>query len=232
MPNMQLDYATLPLPLTSAEQTNLNVLEGRIARGLETFYEVGEALILIRQHKLYRITYRTFEDYCAQRWHIGRASAYRMIDAAEVKDACLHFGDTPLPTNEAQVRALKAAPKDQQAAIWQKARESAPNGKVTANHIHQVIQTEIPMPEPPPAAEPTWWTKPFEAKIRCEQCGKDFRADVKPNGVSYKRFVQKALPVRTSRREAQEDLDAFAQAYGLKQVAASESEADEDEDAA
>jgi hypothetical protein len=149
------DYATLPLPLTLTERQALDRLETVIRDGLPTFYAVGEALTTIRNQHLYRTEFRTFEEYCLQKWDIGRASAYRMIDAAEVKDNVSPHGDVPLPTNESQVRALKAAPPDKQADVWNQARATAPDGKVTAKHITQIVQTVMPpAPEPPPA-EPT-----------------------------------------------------------------------------
>jgi hypothetical protein len=144
-----VDMETLPLPLTINERQALSFCEKMIAEGLHTFYDVGRALIQIQQQKLYRETHRTFEDYCRKKWNISRPHAYHMIDAARVAENLSQFGDTTLPQNEAQARALKSAPPDQQRDIWQKAVETAPNGKVTAKHIDQVKQREIPVKESP-----------------------------------------------------------------------------------
>ncbi|PJF23839.1 MAG: hypothetical protein CUN53_20860, partial [Phototrophicales bacterium] len=59
--------------------------EARIERGLKAFYEVGESLRAIRDARLYR-EFKTFEDYCEQRWHLSRRQADRLIAAAEVVD--------------------------------------------------------------------------------------------------------------------------------------------------
>lgn len=80
--------------------------EAVIERGLNTFIEVGEALAAIRDKRLYREQYATFEDYCANRWGWKRAHAYRMIEAAEVVQELSPIGDTPLPTTESQAREL------------------------------------------------------------------------------------------------------------------------------
>jgi hypothetical protein len=149
------DYATLPLPLTRTERQELDRLEAVIEQGLPTFYAVGAALVTIRNQRLYRTEFRTFEEYCAQKWQIGRASVYRMIDAAELKEVLSPTGDAPLPTNENQVRALKAAPVEQQAAIWEQAQATAPAGKVTAKHITKIVQTVLPPEQESPPAEPT-----------------------------------------------------------------------------
>jgi hypothetical protein len=149
------DYATLPLPLTSVEKDALADYEATIAHGLMTFYEVGAALIAIKTQKLYRANYRTFEEYCAEKWHIGHSSAYRMIEAAEIRDNLSPIGDK-LPENESQARALNGLEPDQQRQVWAKAVDTAPGGKVTAQHIKEVRQQEIPMPapEPQPVAAP------------------------------------------------------------------------------
>jgi hypothetical protein len=152
---VQHDYATLPLPLTPDEQQTLTRLEVVIDQGLPAFYAVGEALVTIRNRKLYRGDAHTFEAYCLKRFNIGRASAYRMIDAAEVKEVLSPNGDNTLPENEAQIRALKTAPPERQADIWAKAQATAPVGKVTASHITQIVQMSMPRePDPPPAPEP------------------------------------------------------------------------------
>ena len=52
--------------LTAAETDFLSQLEDTIATGLHTFREVGEALGMIRDNRLYRASHPTFEDYCAQ----------------------------------------------------------------------------------------------------------------------------------------------------------------------
>ena len=48
---------TEPTPVTLAESKRLIELEKTIALSIESFIEVGEALIEIRESKLYRIEY-------------------------------------------------------------------------------------------------------------------------------------------------------------------------------
>ncbi len=35
---------------------------------VQTFYEVGNALLQIRDERLYRQTHSTFEEYCREKW--------------------------------------------------------------------------------------------------------------------------------------------------------------------
>ncbi len=189
------DYATLPLPFTTSERQELTQLETTVRNGLHTFYAVGTALTLIRNRKLYREEFRTFEEYCQVKFNIARPTAYRLMDAADTKDNLSPLGDVPLPENEAQTRALAGLEPEQQRHVWTKAMETAPNGKVTAKHVQDVRQVEIPVedPEPPPAPEPERQIsvfippKPtkeerktaieraiFGNQVQCAACGKRF----------------------------------------------------------
>ena len=98
-------------PLSSSEAQTLAHYEAIIARGLKTFVEVGQALLAIREQKLYREAYGTFEDYLRQRWDLSRSYAHRLIDAAEVTERLLPVGNL-LPVNEAQARPLASLPPE------------------------------------------------------------------------------------------------------------------------
>ena len=91
--------------LTTAEHTALEEHEQVIARGLGTFVEVGRALQAIRDGRLYRAHHGTFEAYCQERWRIGRAHAYRLMESAQVIDALSPVGDTT-GLSERQAREL------------------------------------------------------------------------------------------------------------------------------
>jgi N6-adenosine-specific RNA methylase IME4 len=73
-----------PTALTSPERTRLAELERVVARGVQTFVEVGVALTEIRDRRLYRERYPSFEAYLAGAWQLGRSTGYGMIDAARV----------------------------------------------------------------------------------------------------------------------------------------------------
>jgi hypothetical protein len=49
-------------------QKALAQCEGVIERGMKSFIEVGTALLKIRDERLYRENYGTFEEYCRKRW--------------------------------------------------------------------------------------------------------------------------------------------------------------------
>ena len=70
-------------PLTTWESGRLAHLEGVIEAGLQTFYDVGGALMEIREGRLYRQTHRSFEAYTKERWGMGKSRAHQLIEAAK-----------------------------------------------------------------------------------------------------------------------------------------------------
>jgi len=99
--------------------------ENVIQRGLSTFLEVGEALLKIREGRLYREFYATFEEYCRKRWQMGRRYACRLTAAAAVAKNLGPIGH--IPTHETQLRPLTKLPPEKQLAVWT---------EVIKNHAH------------------------------------------------------------------------------------------------
>lgn len=91
--------------LARDERTRLEELELVIERGLDTFVEVGRALCEVRDSRLYRESFDTFENYCHGRWSLSSSHAYRMIDAARVTALISPMGEIR-PSNERQAREL------------------------------------------------------------------------------------------------------------------------------
>lgn len=110
--------------LSTDEIRELATCEQVIERGLRTFYEVGSALLTIRDSRLYRADYGTFEDYCRERWGLSRKRGYDLIAAASVVGNLSQICDT-LPTRESHAAALVTLPPDQQRQAWGIAVEMA-----------------------------------------------------------------------------------------------------------
>ena len=93
--------------LSAGEQRALQRAEGTIAKGLRAFVTVGLALKTIRDRRLYREQFGTFEEYCARRWEISRPRGYELCAAAEVVEELSAIADIgSLPENEGQTRPL------------------------------------------------------------------------------------------------------------------------------
>lgn len=134
------DYASAQLD--AAEQARLKELEKVIEQGLQTFYEVGKALDEIREKRLYRETHKTFDAYCREKWGIARQRAYRLMQAAQVRENLSPTGDK-FPTKERQVRPLTQLPSELQLEIWQKAVELAPNGIPTGAAVQRLVDQRV-----------------------------------------------------------------------------------------
>lgn len=141
------------IALSAAEVAELVSCETVIEHGLKVFQAVGLALLTIREKRLYRASFGTFEDYCQAKWGFTDEHARRLMRGAEVVGnlsgtptnvGVLPAGTPPiggvLPANLEQVRPLLGLTADQQREAWQDAVESAPGGKVTGAHVEQVAR--------------------------------------------------------------------------------------------
>jgi hypothetical protein len=132
---------TVAIPsLTKLEQEELDRCEGVLCRGLATFFEVGTALLTIRENRLYRITHTTFESYCRDRWNIGRSYACRVIGAAERIKLLPNDDAIPKPANEFQIRPFLRLNSEQFPKAWRQVVKKAKGGKLTSGVIQEILQ--------------------------------------------------------------------------------------------
>lgn len=138
--------------LTEKETNRLAAFETMIERGFKSFVESGKALAVVRDEKLYRASYKTFDEYCKERWGLERTYAHRLIESAAVVDRIVDKmlpignkieGDVPLPvvqvpTTESQTRELAKVPEDEQAEVWQEVVETT--ATPTAAVIKAVVE--------------------------------------------------------------------------------------------
>jgi hypothetical protein len=126
--------------LTTVEANELAAREQVIERGFKVWQEVGEALLHIRDKRLYRATHKTFEDYCQSRWQMTRRNVNYMLEASVVyEDLGKIFPKNELPQAMSQIRELIEATPDAIPLVWQVVTDTAPNGKVTAAHVKSVV---------------------------------------------------------------------------------------------
>lgn len=146
--SLQSDGVVELTPLTPEEADQLAIHEQTIDEGLTTFLAVGNALIDIRQHKLYRAVYRTFEAYCRERFQLKRQRAYELIGAADVVNSLSEFSDNnphpSLPERESHASALAALPVNRRQEVWKEITKEAVETRqpITAARIKTVINRE------------------------------------------------------------------------------------------
>jgi hypothetical protein len=107
----------------------------------------------IRDKKLYKdvLRFDTFQAYCKERWDFTRRYAYLLIDSSAVIENVNNCSQKPI--TESQARPLTKLQPDQQREAWQKAVETAPEGKVTSAIVTKVVKdmtVEKPKPETKP----------------------------------------------------------------------------------
>jgi len=118
-------------------EDRLKHLETIIAKNQYRFYEIGQALLEIRDSRLYKqALFTSFEAYARSRWDIGRSQVYRLIDAYSVINNLSPIGDR-LPGNEAQIRPLVPLSPPEQRQIWKAFLDT--NVEVTARNIQHFI---------------------------------------------------------------------------------------------
>lgn len=122
-----------------ATDNRLSELESIIERGLKDFARTGAALEEVREKKLYRAHYKTFDDYCQDRWGMTRSYADRLILSSRTVANLTPTGVTPAlyvePASESQIRPLTNLPTPVQQQVWQKAVEDAGGKQPTAADI-------------------------------------------------------------------------------------------------
>lgn len=131
----------------------LEECEEVIERGLATFVEVGNALVRIRDQRLYRNEYRDFEVYCQVRWSMGRRRADQLITAAEVVTKLGTI--VPTPRTESQARELAGLDTETAASVMGAAAEA--DSKITAASIREARERLLSPPVGNPTPEPESW---------------------------------------------------------------------------
>ena len=128
--------------LNIEERNELERCEVVIKQGLKTFVEVGQALMLIREKKLYRAEFGTFEKYCNAKWNLQRHYVNRMISASEVVSNLVPQGTKP--QTEKHARPLTKLEPELQAEAWQKVVEEH-GDKITHNKVEEVVKEFVPI---------------------------------------------------------------------------------------
>lgn len=130
--------------LTDDEIQRRQHLERKVER---SFYEAGTALKELRDSRLYRDRWHTWENYIADRFGFKRNYANKQIAAAEVVDSLIQNYEAQgtnstlsvtltgtLPTTETQVRPLTSLDPEDRPKVWKTAVDKA-NGKVPTEKL-------------------------------------------------------------------------------------------------
>lgn len=121
--------------LTPSERTALTHAEAAIEQGAT---QVAEALTEIRDKRLYKEDYATFEAYCRERWGMTHRRANQQIAAAEVNEIVGTIGSQLSERGARELADLRDDP-DRLRDAYKKAHEQT-GGNVTARAIREARQ--------------------------------------------------------------------------------------------
>jgi len=131
--------------LNIEERNELERCEVVIKQGLKTFVEVGQALMLIREKKLYRVEYGTFKDYCEEKWGFKERRVYELMNSSKVVSNLENCAMAQvLPQNERQARPLTKLEPELQAEAWQKTVEQH-GENITQKKVEEVVKEFVPI---------------------------------------------------------------------------------------
>lgn len=108
-------------------RSELNRLEAIIEEGAAGFRAAGEALLEIREQRLYRFHRdepATWEAYCRTRWRVSGRHANRLIEAATLVRELGPIGSDAGIRNERQAREMVQVPASQRRRILEELQQS------------------------------------------------------------------------------------------------------------
>lgn len=134
-------------------EPSLAAHEAIIEESLNGFRKAAASLKSIKDGKLYKGTYKTYEEYCIQRWQITPQHANRLIRAADVVETIKSEPNgSVLPETEAQARALSKVKTQYLSETWKRIQNETGKAQPTAEDIRiylegerneEVIDTEV-----------------------------------------------------------------------------------------
>jgi len=132
---LNLFQEDLTTDLTEQETTLLNECEAVVSKGIKAFKEVWGALLEIRDSKLYRKEFRTFDDYCVVKWDLSKRYVNRNLKALDTLNNLGPMG--PNEMTERQLRPLTNLEPEMQRQVMKEAQEINP--KAPTSLIEDVV---------------------------------------------------------------------------------------------
>ncbi len=132
---LNLFQEDLTTDLTEQETTLLNECEAVVSKGIKAFKEVWGALLEIRDSKLYRKEFRTFEDYCIVKWDLSIRHVNRNLKALDTLNNLGPIG--PKTITESQLRPLTNLEPEMQRHVIKEVQEINP--KAPTSLIQDVV---------------------------------------------------------------------------------------------
>jgi len=162
-------------PMTPTEIHLLESCEYTIKHGMETFLEVGQAFLTIRQRRLYRRDYDNFETYCRHRWQMTPRRAQQLAASASVVNNLRALGPGNEPKGNGDDRPAETGTVDSA-----RANHGSPAYEFPAPTSERQVR---PLAGLEPEAQREAWRTAVKAAGQGKQpTGKDVQAAVEATG--------------------------------------------------
>ena len=127
--------------LNEDERLRWTELNEVVKKGLKGLLAAGQALVEIRDRRLYREEFGTWESYCRDMLGYSKAQANRLISGAEVLTDLAPIGAKMMPARESHLRELARLPEPElRVEAWQNVLNE-PNSDVTASTVRKAVST-------------------------------------------------------------------------------------------
>jgi len=143
----------------------MTTLEEQEARISKSFVEIGDALRIIRDSRLYKPGWTSFEAYCQEKWGWKKSYAHMLIQAASVAQEMSTIVDDKPVSNEGQARELAKVPQEDRAEVWEEAWQ-ATGGKPTAKAVREAYEVRRGL-VPDDFSEDAWFKQQADTVEPC-----------------------------------------------------------------
>lgn len=138
-------------PMTARDRKLFLSKENILEHHFSTFKQAGEALLAIRDQRLYRENHVSFDIYCRARWDMSKTQANRLISAAQVVGSLTSPETEQIVSRltEGSVRPLTTLKPETQKRVVERLAASHPAGKdITAKLVQQTAREIAPKEVP------------------------------------------------------------------------------------
>ena len=143
-------------PFSDDQQDKFQELEDQIEQNILSGYKLAAALAQIRDEKLYRINgYKTFEDYCKERWDYSRSYCQRLADMNSVLTDLKEYEDSDVyPRNELQARVFVPLNKEQRVKLLEAVLKESDKDSLSASEFIKFRKQHFPDSYPATPTKP------------------------------------------------------------------------------
>ncbi|NRA48230.1 MAG: hypothetical protein HRU12_03790 [Phaeodactylibacter sp.] len=129
-------------------QRNVDKVKGLQAQIEESYIELGAALKEIRDKAFYQEAgYSSFEEYCKEKWRVGKSQANRYIQGSNIADDIINAHGRSevfaLPRSERQIRPLSKVAPDERGEVWKTITEEYKPEQITSKIVEREVELHI-----------------------------------------------------------------------------------------